>query len=214
MGVNMVGNCIVDDETCREASRLEILRRFYTAKVDRVCGKDNDEQIRKLELLMNQADVTTDVNPAISAALLKAETTGAPAGAMCLPDGRIITGKTSSVLGPASALLLNALKALGNIADHFDLISAQVLEPICALKTEYLHHTNPRLHTDEVLIALSISALTNPLAQMAIEQLPKLEGSHVHFTAIPNDEDERRLKRLGIHVSCEPVYESKRLYHK
>jgi len=214
MGVNMVGNCIVDDEACRLASRMEILRRFYTAKVDRVRGKDNDEQIRKLELLMNQAGVTTDVNPAISAALLKAATTGSPAGAMRLPDGRIITGKTSSILGPASALLLNALKTLGNIDDHFDLISSQVLEPICNLKTQYLHHTNPRLHTDEVLIALSISALTNPLAQMAIEQLPKLKGSDVHFTVIPSDEDERRLKRLGMHVSCEPQYESKRLYHK
>jgi len=214
MGVNMAGNCIIDDEVCRHASRMEILRRFYAAKVNRVRGNDNDEQIRKLELLMNQGDVTTDINPAISAALLKAATTGASAGAMCLPDGRIITGKTSSVLGPASSLLLNALKTLGNIADHFDLISAQVLEPICALKTQYLHHTNPRLHTDEVLIALSISALTNPLAQMAIEQLPKLKGSHVHFTTIPSDEDERRLKRLGIHVSCEPQYESKRLYHK
>lgn len=215
MGVNMAGNCIVDDEVCRLASKKEILRRFYTAKVERVRdGKDNDEQIRKLELLMNQADVTTDVTPAISAALLKAETTGTPAGAMSLPDGRIITGKTSSTLGPASALLLNALKTLGHIDDHFDLISAQVLEPICGLKTDYLGHKNPRLHTDEVLIALSISALTNPLAQMAIEQLPKLRGSEAHFTAILNDEDERRLKRLGVQVSCEPQYESKRLYHK
>lgn len=193
---------------------MEILRRYYTACVERLQGKSDDEPVRKLELLMNQSGVTPDLCPAVSASLLKAETTGAPAGAMVLPDGSVITGKTSDTLGAASALLLNALKALGGIDDHFDLISAQVLEPICELKTQYLLHKNPRLHTDEVLMALTISALTNPIAQLAKEQLANLKGCDAHFSVILSDEDEMLLRRLGIHVSCEPQYEINRLYHK
>ncbi len=214
MGVNMAGNCIVDDAVCCQASRMEILRRYYTAGVKRLRGMGDDAEIPKLELLMKQADVTPDIFPAVSAALLKAETTGAPAGAMVLPDGRVITGRTSDTLGAASAMLLNALKALAGIEDRFHLISAQVLEPICDLKTRYLLHKNPRLHTDEVLMALTISALTNPIAMQAKEQLPFLKGSEAHFTVIISEEDEMLLRRLGIHVSCEPQYETKRLYHK
>ena len=214
MGVNMAGLCIVDDEVCCAASKMEILRRYYTACVERVQGKCDDETVRKLELLMNQSGVTPELCPAVSAALLKAETTNAPAGAMVLPDDTVVTGKTSDTLGAASALLLNALKALANIEDRHELISAQVLEPICALKTEYLKHKNPRLHTDEVLMALTISALTNPMAQAAKEQLANLRGCDAHFTVILSEEDETLLKRLGIHVSCEPQYEINRLYHK
>ena len=214
MGVNMAGFCIVDDEVCRNASKMEILRRYYTACVERVQGKADDEPIRKLELLMKQAGVTPDALPAVSAALLKEETTGAPAGAMVLPDGKVITGKTSDNLGAASSLLLNALKALGGIDDQFDLISTQVLEPICNLKTRYLYHKNPRLHTDEVLIALTICALTNPLAERAKAQLSNLKGCDAHFTVILSEEDESLLKRLGINVSSEPRYEVNRLYHK
>ena len=214
MGVNMAGNCIIDDEACREASRMEILRRYYIASVERVQGKADDTQIRKLELLMSKSDTTPDICPAVSAALLKAETTGAPAGAMVLPDGRVVTGKTSDTLGAASSLLLNALKALGGIDENFDLISQSVLEPICQLKTKYLLHRNPRLHTDEVLMALTISALTNPLAELAKEQIPGLKGAEAHFTVILSDEDEQLLKRIGINVSCQPQYETKQLYHK
>jgi len=214
MGVNMAGNCIVDDEVCCRASRMEILRRYYTAGVKRLKGMGEETELHKLELLMKQANVTPDIFPAVSAALLKAETTSAPAGAMVLPDGRVITGRTSDTLGAASAMLLNALKALAGIEDRFHLISAQVLEPICDLKTRYLLHKNPRLHTDEVLMALTISALTNPLAMQAKEQLPNLKGSEAHFTVILSEEDEMLLRRLGIHVSCEPQYETKRLYHK
>jgi len=212
MGVNMAGNCIVDDAVCCEASRMEILRRYYTACVDRKRGKAGDE--RKLELVMNQAGVTPEICPAVSASLLKAEATGAPAGAMVLPDGRVVTGRTSDTLGAASALLLNALKAMGGIDDHFELISSQVLEPVCRLKTEYLGHKNPRLHTDEVLMALTISALTNPLAELAQQQLPKLRGCDAHFSVILSEVDESLLKRLGINVSCEARYETKKLYHK
>ena len=214
MGVNMVGNCIVDDEACRAASRMEILRRYYTACVERVQGKGSSDTVQKLELLMQQAGVTPEICPAVSAALLKAETTGAPAGAMILPDGRVVTGKTSDTLGAASALLLNALKAVGGIGDQLELIAAQVLEPVCELKTRYLGHRNPRLHTDEVLMALTISALTNPLAELAQQQLPKLRGCEAHFTVILSEVDAKLLKKLGIHVSCQPKYETKKLYHK
>ena len=215
MGVNMAGYCIVDDDACRTASQMEILRRYYAAKVKACRSKiDNEKEILTLELLMNKAGVTTSVFPAISASLLKAETTGMPAAALVLPDGRLVTGKTSSTLGAASALLLNALKALGDIEEDVDLIASDVLEPVCELKTKYLKHKNPRLHTDEVLLALTISALSDPVAKKAIEQLEKLSGSNAHFSVILSDEDERNLRRMGINVSMEARYESKRLYHK
>ena len=213
MGVNMAGNCIFDDDACCEASKMEILRRYFSACVSRFKGKSDETAEQKIELIMNQAEITPDFCPAVSASLLKAETTKMPAGAMVLPNGEVVTGKTSSTLGAASALLLNALKKLGNIDDSLDLISAQVLEPICALKTEYLKNKNPRLHTDEVLIALTISALDSEVARLAKEQLSKLRGSDAHFTVIISDEDEKNLRRLGINVSCEARYEHKRLYH-
>ena len=214
MGVNMAGNCIIDDAVCCHASRMEILRRYYAAGVKHMRGAANDQEINRLKLLLNQSDTTSDIFPAVSVALDKAEKTGAPAAAMMLPDGRIVTGKTSSTLGCASAMLLNALKLLAGIDHDTDLISARVLEPICQLKTQYLLHKNPRLHIDEVLLALTISALRNDVAQKAKEQLSKLRGSEVHFTVIISEEDERVLRRLGINVSCEPRYETSRLFHK
>lgn len=214
MGVNMAGNCIIDDAVCCHASRMEILRRYYAAGVKHMRGAANDQEINRLKLLLNQSDTTPDIFPAVSVALDKAEKTGAPAAAMMLPDGRIVTGKTSSTLGCASAMLLNALKLLAGIDHDTDLISARVLEPICQLKTQYLLHKNPRLHIDEVLLALTISALRNDVAQKAKEQLSKLRGSEVHFTVIISEEDERVLRRLGINVSCEPRYETSRLFHK
>ena len=214
MGVNMVGNCIIDDEVCREASKMEILRRYFTACINRIKGNGDENAIQKIKLLMNQSDIEPDDCPIVSAALEKAKATGAPAGAMMLPDGRIVTGKTSSTLGAASALLLNALKTLGNIEDNLQLISADVLSPICDLKTQYLQHRNPRLHTDEVLLALTISALSDPISNTAKKQLANLKGSDAHFSVIISDEDEKILRRLGINVSCEPQYETKRLYHK
>ena len=214
MGVNMAGNCIIDDEVCRQASRMEILRRYYTAQVDVARGIADACQLRKLELVMQQADVTPDLCPAVAAAKQKAEETGAPAGAMVLPDGRVVTGKTSSLLGASAALLLNALKAMAGIRSDMNLISNQVIEPISALKIQSLGHHNPRLHSDEVLIALAISALTNPLADMARAQLGTLRSCDAHFSVIISEEDIKLYKRLGIHVSCEPKYESKRLYHK
>ena len=214
MGVNMAGNCIVDDEVCRQASRMEILRRYYATLTDRLQGKVDEELVYKLELLMKQADVTTDLCPAIAASLAREEATGAPAGAMVLPDGQVVTGRTSDLLGASAALLLNALKRLGGIDQDLDLISTHVLEPICRLKTGVLGNKNPRLHSDEVLIALCVSALTNPIAAMAQAQLPKLRGCDAHFTVVLSDVDEKLYRRLGIHVSCEPKYERQRLYFK
>ena len=214
MGVNMAGNCIMDDEVCRQASRMEILRRYYATLTDRLQGKVDEELVYKLELLMKQADVTTDLCPAIAASLKREEATGAPAGAMVLPDGQVVTGRTSDLLGASAALLLNALKRLGGIDQDLDLISTHVLEPICRLKTGVLGNKNPRLHSDEVLIALCVSALTNPIAAMAQAQLPKLRGCDAHFTVVLSDVDEKLYRRLGIHVSCEPKYERQRLYFK
>lgn len=214
MGVNMVGNCIVDDGACRDASHMEILRRYYTALNGRLRGTVEKDVVYKLELLMKRSGVTPGIFPAVAAALEKEEDTGAPAGAMVLPDGRVITGKTSDQLGASSALLLNALKALGGIDQELDLISTQVLDPICRLKTESLGNKNPRLHSDETLIALCVSALTNPIAAMAQRQLPKLKGCGAHFTVVLSDVDENLYRRLGIHVSNEAKYERQRLYYK
>ena len=214
MGVNMAGKCIINDEICRQASRMEILRRYYATQVDVARGVSDVCQLRKLELVMQQADVTPALCPAVAAANQKAEETEAPAGAMLLPDGRVVTGKTSSLLGASAALLLNALKAMAGIRGDLDLIANQVIEPISALKIQSLGHHNPRLHSDEVLIALAISALTTPLAELAREQLGSLRGCDAHFSVIISEEDIKLYKRLGIHVSCEPKYESKRLYHK
>ena len=214
MGVNMAGFAIVDDQVCQAASRMEILRRYYAGMADRTRGRCDDEVVRKLEIVMQQAGVTPEICPAVAACLQKAEETGAPAGAMVLPDGSVVTGKTSSLLGASAALLLNALKAMAGIDHKLKLIPASVIEPISRLKTGNLGHRNPRLHSDEVLIALAISGLTNPLAAMVQEQLSSLRGCDAHFSVIISEEDLKIFKRLGVRVSCEPKYETKRLYHR
>ena len=214
MGVNMAGFAIVDDQVCQAASRMEILRRYYAGMADRTRGRCDDEVVRKLEIVMQQAGVTPEICPAVAACLQKAEETGAPAGAMVLPDGSVVTGKTSSLLGASAALLLNALKAMAGIDHKLKLIPASVIEPISRLKTGNLGHRNPRLHSDAVLIALAISGLTNPLAAMVQEQLSSLRGCDAHFSVIISEEDEKLYKRLGINVTCQPRYEVKKLYHK
>ncbi len=214
MGVNMAGFAISDDTVCQEASRMEILRRYYAGLVDRAKGKCGDEVVRKLELVMQQAQVTPALCPAVQAALDRAAATGAPAGAMQLPDGRLVTGKTSSLLGPSAAMLLNAVKLLAGIDDGLNLLPPSIIAPISDMKTKHLGHHNPRLHSDEVLIALSISAVTNPLAERVLAQLDALRGSEAHFSVILSEEDANLYRRLGIHVSSEPKYEIPRLYHK
>ena len=213
MGVNMAGNCIVDDEVCREASKQEIIRRYYEAVTGRLDEKRSDEEVYKLELLMKQAGISTEDRKVTVAAKERAEQTGGtPAAAIELEDGRLLTGKTSDLLGASAALLLNTLKELAGIPHELHVISPASIEPIQKLKTEYLGSKNPRLHTDEVLIALSSSAATSDVAKKALEQLPKLKGCQVHSTVMLSAVDKKIFKKLGVQLTTEPIYEHKKLY--
>jgi uncharacterized protein (UPF0371 family) len=206
MGVNMAGNCIIDDEAVCKAAKEEIVRRYYVAMCGKKEGFVSDDEILKLELLMKQAGVSPTDRNVVNAALKREQETGGPAAALELPDGRMITGKTSNLMGAASAVLLNALKVLGGIDDDVLLMSPQVIEPITNLKIQHLGNRNPRIHTDEALIALSICAATDENARKAMEQLEKLSGSEVHSTVILSQVDERTFKRLGVNLTCEPKF--------
>lgn len=213
MGVNMVGCCIMEDEVCKEASMQEIIRRYYQALARVAKDMGSRDEVYKIELLMKQAKITTDMRRVVNAANTLAEKKASPAAAMELDDGTIITGKTTNLLGASAALLLNAVKVLGNIPHNIHLISPSAIEPIQKLKVNYLGSKNPRLHTDEVLIALSASAATDPNAQIALEQLPKLKGCEVHTSVLLSDVDTKIFKKLGVNLTCEPIYEEKKIYH-
>ncbi len=204
MGVNMVGNCIIDDDACREASRQEIIRRYYKALVGVANGTSSLEEVGKIELLMSQENISVTDRPTVKPAQERAATIGAPAVAIELPDGRIITGKTGELLGASSAALVNTLKALAGIPHEELILSPDALSPIQALKTNYLGSKNPRLHTDEVLIALSATAAYNDRATLALEQLPKLKGSQVHSSVMLSSVDQKTFKKLFCDVTCEP----------
>ena len=214
MGVNMAGNCIVDDEVCCEASKNEIIRRYFAALCNRTKGLSDGMDVEKIKLLMNSVGVSENDRICRKEALARFEETGEPGFALQLPDGSIVTGKTTKLLGAASAALLNALKKLGGINDRIRLLSPAIIEPVQDLKVNHLGGHNPRLHTDEVLVALSISAATNPVAEIAMQQLEKLKGCEAHSTVILSQVDENLMKKLGINLTCEPVYQSKKLYHK
>ncbi|MBR3970953.1 MAG: DUF1846 domain-containing protein [Ruminococcus sp.] len=206
MGVNMAGNCIADDEiTCKAASD-EIIRRYYVGLCDRRKGLISDDEVTKLSLLMKQANINPDSRRTVAAALKKEAETGAPAAAMELPDGTLLTGRTSELLGAASGLLLNALKHMAGLDDSILLMSPHVIEPIMDLKVNHLGNNNPRIHTDETLLALSICATTDDNAKRAMEQISNLRGCEVHSTVILSPVDERIFKRLGINLTCEPKY--------
>lgn len=214
MGVNMVGNCIFDDEAVCQAARTEIVRRYYKALCDHRKGLLADDVIYKLELLMKQAGTSIADRTVATAANKRAEETGEPAVAIELPDGTIVTGKTSALLGASSAMLLNALKKLAGIAKEVKLIAPEIIEPIQKLKVGHLGNRNPRLHTDEVLIALSICAVNEPKAALALKQLEKLKCCEVHSTVILSSVDENVFKKLGINLTCEARYETKKLFHR
>ncbi|MGI6050194.1 MAG: DUF1846 domain-containing protein [Acetivibrionales bacterium] len=214
MGVNMVGFCITDDDVVCEASKQEVIRRYYNTFCSVKRGLAEKAEVYRLELLMKQLGISPKNRPVVDAALKRAEETGGPAVALQLNDGRIITGKTTPLLGASAALLLNTLKELGGIHHDIHLISPIVIEPIQVLKTEHMGNRNPRLHTDEILIALSICAATNPTAALAMQQLPKLRGSQAHSSVILSGVDENVFHKLGVHITCEPQYQSKKLYHK
>ncbi|MGI6020405.1 MAG: DUF1846 domain-containing protein [Lachnospiraceae bacterium] len=209
MGVNMAGNCIIDDTACIEASKQEIIRRYFTALAGIAEGTRTVKEAQKIELIMNQAKISPADRKVIAAAHMRAEATGKPASALELPDGRIVTGRTSSLFGPTAACILNALKELSGIPHETDVISASALEPVQKLKTEYFGSKNPRLHTDEALIALSISAATNADAKKALTAIPKLAGSQAHCTAMLAAVDTQIMKKIKIQMTCDPVYERK-----
>ena len=213
MGVNMCGMCIVDDEAARAASKDEIIRRYFQALVDIRQGLMPDTVLSKIESIMNKAGITEEDRPCVVAARRKAEETNGPAVAIELNDGTIVTGKNSSLLGAASAALINALKYI----NHFDrdtmLLSPNIIEPVQKLKVDYLGNNNPRLHIDEVLVAITISAQMNPIADKAIKSLPKLAGSQVHSSVILAQNDANTFKKLGMMLTCDPQYQTKKLFH-
>jgi len=212
--VNMVGSCIVDDEVVRRAARQEILRRYYDALCERRQGKGRDETVFKLELLMKKAQVDASHRPVIGQALKVAQETGLPVVTIELPDGKIVRGRTTDLMGPSAGALLNALKALAGIQRKTHLISREAIVPIQHVKVDHLGSANPRLHSDEVLIALAISATTNPVAAQALDQLPRLRDCQAHATVILPPNDAAVYKKLGVQVTCEPQYETKKLYHR
>ena len=214
MGVNMAGFAIVDDEACREAARREIVRRYFWTAVEAQAHRRRRKLSGKAEHADEPSGNRCRRRPrAHHRAAEGEETTGGPAGALRLPDGTIVTGKTSNLLGAASSLLINALKALAGCGD-IDVISDSVIEPICHLKTAHLGSRNPRLHSDETLLALSVSTATNPLAEMVMEHTGELRGCDAFFSVIISSTDEQLYKKLGINVCCEPRYEQRRYYHK
>ncbi|MBQ5951945.1 MAG: DUF1846 domain-containing protein [Lachnospiraceae bacterium] len=214
MGVNMAGNAISDDAVVREAARQEIVRRYYEESVRRRKGMSGDKEVMKLELLMKQAEISPEGRSVVGAALVKAEVTGGPAAAIELPDGRLVTGRTSSLLGASSAALLNALKILAGIPDNVELISPEVIEPVQKLKVGYLGNHNPRLHLDELLIALSICAVSDENARRALEALSGLRHCEAHSSVILSQIDMDVFKKLGINITCSPVYQTKKLFHR
>ena len=215
MGVNMAGNCIVDDAVCQQAARQEIVRRYYDALCDRRQGKGADCTVYKLELLMQQAGVTTEIRPVVAAANQLAQATGEPAMAIQLSDGTMVTGKTSDLMGCSAAALLNALKRLSRAGGHgVHLIAQSAIEPIQTVKVQYLGSNNPRLHSDEVLIALAASANLEPKAARALEHLAELKGCQAHCSVILSPPDESTYKKLGLQLTCEPQYQTNNLYHR
>ena len=214
MGVNMAGFAIIDDEACSDAARREIVRRYYQTATEVKRSGMGQDQVEKCELLMNQAGVGANDLKARSAALLKEEITGAPVGAIMLPDGEVVTGKTSTNLGDAACTLINAPKAMAGVDPDADVISDEAIEPICKLKTNVLESNNPRLHSDETIIALAISSATNETAKKVLDRVENLRGCDAFFSVIISETDEQFYKRLGMNICCEPKYELHRYYHK
>jgi len=214
MGVNMAGFCIFDEEAVCEAANMEIIRRHYAALCNQRKGIGSGEEVYKTELIMNQAGININQRKVVNAALERAAETAGPAAAIELSDGTIVTGKTTELLGASAALILNALKVLAGIHKSIYLLPPTVIEPIQKLKTEVLGNHNPRLHADEILIALAISATTNPVAALAMEQLSKFKGCEVHTSVILSSVDSDVFRKLGVNLTSEPDYQTKKLYHK
>ena len=214
MGVNMAGFCIYDDGAVSAAARREIIRRYYQALCRRREEQNGDGEVQKIEMLIQRLEIDVfGERKCIETALDLADYTGAPAVAIELNDGRIVTGKTSSLLGASSAAILNALKAIAGIDKETDIISPSVLEPVQRLKTTYLGNFNPRLHTDEVLVALAVSAADSDNARLALEALPSLKNTEVHSSVMLSQVDVNTFRKIGAHLTCEPRYQTKKLFH-
>ena len=213
MGVNMVGFAISDDDACRDASRAEIVRRYFTAAETVKRTGSGAEQVSRLQAIMQKAGIDKNYLPTRQAALEREKETGGPVGALILADGRVVTGKTSERLGAASSLLMNALKTVTGVDIEQNVIDDAAINPICHLKTEHLANRNHRLHSDETLIALSITSGTSETAKRVIGGLPDLAGCDAFFSVIISATDERVYRKLGINVCCEPKFERHTFYH-
>ena len=205
MGVNMIGSCISDDEVCCEASRQEIIRRYYTALCNLADGKCNDNEVNKLSILMKKAGITTDYRKSTVAAKERKEKSGVASAAIELADGTMISAETSPLLGPSAALILNATKHLAGIDHSIKLIPQNMIEPIQNTKVNYLHGHNPRLHSDEVLVAISMLSLFDETCRRALSKLPELKGCQMHSTVMLSEVDRKIFKKLGVDLTCDPV---------
>ena len=214
MGVNMIGFCISDDDVCREAANNEVIRRYYLGLCNMAEGEDNEKEVNKLTLLLKQANLATEYRRVTVAAKQREASSDEYAAAMELPDGTVITASQSSLLGPSAALLLNALKHLAGIPHPVKLIPADMIEPIQKTKVSYLHGHNPRLHTDEVLVAISMLSLSDENCRRAIDCLPMLRGCQVHCTVMLAEVDRKVFKKLGVGLTCEPVKKQSGSYRK
>ena len=214
MGVNMVGYCITDDQACQEAARKEIVRRYYAARCAYLQGHAQKEEAEKIRILMKQLNLDDGIRPVIAAARARAQETEQPALAIELPGGEIVTGKTTDLLGPSAAAILNAVKKLGGIEKKVHLIPPEVIEPVQELKCKYLGNHNPRLHSDEVLVALSVSAASDPNAALALSMLPRLKNCEAHSTVILSAVDDNTFRRLGLTLTCDPAYQTHKLFHR
>ena len=214
MGVNMVGFAITDDDACRDASKMEIVRRYFTAVENVRRTGVGDEQVDRLKIIMKKAGIDKNYSPARSAALTREQLTGGPVGAMVMPDGSVVTGKTSTRLGAASSLIMNALKHVSSVDLELEVISDEAIEPISKLKTHFLGSKNPRLHTDETLMALSITSATSETAARVLSGLEQLRGCDAFFSVIISPTDETVLRKLGINVCCEPKFERRGFFHR
>ena len=214
MGVNMVGFAITDDDACRDASKMEIVRRYFTAVENVRRTGVGDEQVDRLKIIMKKAGIDKNYSPARSAALTREQLTGGPVGAMVMPDGSVVTGKTSTRLGAASSLIMNALKHVSGVGLELEVISDEAIEPISKLKTHFLGSKNPRLHTDETLMALSITSATSETAARVLSGLEQLRGCDAFFSVIISPTDETVLRKLGINVCCEPKFERRGFFHR
>ncbi len=210
MGVNMAGFCISDDAVCCEASRQEIIRRYYAALCNFADGKATEAEVNKIALLMKRAKISTADRKATVAAKERLDRAGVATAAIELCDGTILTAETSPLLGPSAALILNALKHLAGIAHNVKLIPQQMIAPIQKTKVTYLHGHNPRLHTDEVLVAISMMSLIDENCKLALEQLPKLAGAQVHSTVMLSEVDRKSFSKLGVGLTCDPVRKIKK----